>query len=281
MGFFGLCGKDPLVDALRSTFGANPVRVPEKRVQPLCAIAVRDRKTAFRGALAPLLTAGQNFTVPESARAQSTMADLSRKRSTSVSISLGLDILGSFLAGFGVPSAGIGAKFAGATEVAFSFSSVNRDWIDDNWLGRALVGQSLDRQTAAARLFTDKPRWDLLVIDSVITSSEFTISVTKSKTDSFSIDIPGIQSVVTSAKVRVDVESKDQRQVSFRGTEALTFAFTTVRLYVDDHGNIQAMPPGGDSVVLSVAPEDTVPTYGLDHIQLSRTPAMVEWDEVG
>lgn len=281
MSFLGLCGNDPLVNTLRSTFGANPVRVPEERIQPLCALAFRDGKAAFRGALAPLLTGGQNFTVPNSARAQSTMADLSEKRSASVSLSLGLDILGGFLAGFGIPSAGIHAKFAGATEVAFSFSSVNRDWVDDNWLGRALVGLSLDRQTVAARLFTDKPRWDLLVIDSVITSSQFTISVTKSNSDSFAIDIPGIQSLVASAKVQVDVESKSQRQVTFRGAKALTFAFTTVRLYVDDHGNIQSMPPGGDLVVLSVAQENTVPTYGLDHIQLSGTPAMVVWDEIG
>jgi hypothetical protein len=207
------------------------------------------------------------------------MADLSGKRSRSVSISIGLEILGSFLAGFGIPSAGINTKFTGATEVAFSFSSVNRDWVDDNWLGLALVGRSLNLQTVAARLFTDQPRWDLLVIDSVITSSQFTISVTKSNTDSFAIDVPGIQSIVTSAHVGVDVESADQRQVSFHGTEALTFAFTAVRLYVDSHGNIQSMPPGGDSVVLSAAPVDMVPTYGLDHIRLSQDPAMVEWDE--
>src|SRR5713101_611181 len=111
MSFFGLCKQDPLLDTLRDTFGANPVRVPEKRILPLCAVAVRGDKTAFRGAFEPLLTGSQKFSLPEWAHASSPMANLSDKRSHSVNLGLGLDILGSFLAGFGVPSAGIENSF--------------------------------------------------------------------------------------------------------------------------------------------------------------------------
>jgi|SRR5215467_910478 len=281
MSFFGLCKQDPLVNTLRDTFGANPVRVPEERIQPLCAVAARGDRTVFRGALEPLLTGSQRFSIPKWARAKSLMADLSNKQSRSVELDLGISILSSFLTGFGIPSIGIESSFKGATEVAFSFSSVHRDWIDDNWLGRALIGRALDLQNSSARLYTQKPRWDLLLIDSVITSNQFTISITKSQADSFALNVPAIQALVGAAKAKVKVKSAGSRRVTFQGPNALTFAFTTVHLFVDSNGVILATPPGGDSTVLSLATENRVPTYGLDHVELSETAAMVQWDEIG
>jgi hypothetical protein len=281
MSFFGLCKQDELINTLRDTFGANPVRVPEKRVQPLCVIATRGDDTAFRGALAPLLTGSPKFSVPKWARASSPIADMSRMKSSSVKLSLGLDILGKFLSGFGVPSAGIETSFSGAKEVAFSFSSIDREWIDDNWLGRALVGRSLDLQNISARLYTQQPVWDLLLIDSIIRSSRFSISVTKSRANSFAINVPAVHALVAEAKAGVEVKSTNKRQLTFHGPDALTFAFTTVRLFVDSTGNILGTPPNSDSVLLAVATGNQVPTYGLDHVELSKTPAMVEWDEIG
>jgi hypothetical protein len=78
----------------------------------------------------------------------------------------------------------------------------------------------------------------------------------------------------------VKVSSADVRQLTFRGPEALTFAFTTVHLFVDDYGVILAAPPGSDSVVLSLVEDNRLPTYGLDHVELCDSPAMVEWDEI-
>jgi hypothetical protein len=118
------------------------------------------------------------------------------------------------------------------------------------------------------------------VIDSIITSSQFTISITKDRAASFAIDMPTIEAIVGSTDAKMKVSSAGMRQLTFRGPEALTFAFTTVHLFVDDNGVILATPPGTDSVVLSLAADDRMLTYGLDHVELCDAPAMVEWDEV-
>jgi hypothetical protein len=281
MAKFGLCKGDPLVETLRKTFGANIVRVPETRVQPMCAVAVRDKKVVFRGDFRPLLAGAPDLTIPDDADAVSQMSSLSGKQSRSVKLGLGLDILGQFLSGFGVPSIGIAAEFEGATEVAFTFQAVQRHWIDVNWLGRALTGKTLDPQQQAAKIYLYKPQWSLLLIDSVIASSDFTINVTKSKGTSFGLDVPVFQTLIANAKAHVTVEQTSSRQLTFRGDEALTFAFTAVQLYVDQYGNILSMLPGGDSVVMSkVAESGGVASYGLDHIELSSEPAWVEWDEI-
>lgn len=270
---------DPLVRALRATFGANVVRVPEKRVKPLAVIAARKGRVALRGTLNPILQGRKKFDIPRSAKATSRMADLRDRQSKNVSIDLGLDIMDNFLAGFGVPTAGINAHLSGATDVAFSFHDVHREWIDVNWLGRALAGRAIDRQNPAASIYFRKPKWQLLVVDSIIVSSDFTIAVTKSKTQSFKLDIPAIQETLGNLSAKVTVDSASGKELTFRGPDRLTFAFTAVHPHIADDGSISALPPGDTSTVLANQAEGTVVTYGLNHVELSDQDAMIEWDE--
>ena len=55
VSILGLCKDDPLVKALREVFGANIIRVPEQRYQPLTVVAAMNDKASFRGALARLI----------------------------------------------------------------------------------------------------------------------------------------------------------------------------------------------------------------------------------
>src|SRR4051794_40580878 len=117
MGFLTLC-QDNLVTTLRDVFHANIVRTPEARIQPLAVVASTKRQSDFRGALLPLLKGRQPIHV---ALQTSRMADVSGKHSRQVSLDLGLQVLEGFLKGFGLPAAGISAKFAGASSVSFVF----------------------------------------------------------------------------------------------------------------------------------------------------------------
>jgi hypothetical protein len=278
MGLFGLCSEDELVRTLRESLGANPVRVPELRIQPLCVVATRKDKVAFRGELGPMLEGSPDVDLPPWAIAESPMVDLSQRRTRSVDANVGLSILENFLSGFGIPAPGIAAQFSGAKSVDFAFRNVSRKWVDNNWLGRALSGRAIDLQNKSARIHLKK--WRLLVIDSIIRSKGITITVTEKREQSFGIDIGVIEELIGELNTDVTVSSETSTNLTISGPTPLTFAFTAVEFHLDEHGNLLSAPPAGDSVALSARSAGHVPTYGLDHIELSERPALIEWDEV-
>lgn len=275
----GLCTGDPLVEALRGTFGANIVRVPEERVQPLCVVAAQGNRTVFRGALSPLLEGSPEVQVPEGARASSRMASMENKESRSVDLGLALEILGGFLQGFNIPSASMGASFTGAKEIAFAFQGVQRNWVDTNWLGRWLSQQALDRANASTGIFFEKPVWTLLIIDSIITSNAFTVVVKKASSSEFGIQIPSIAEVVGSANAKVKVSQSGQRQVTFTGPEPLTFAFSTVVAHLSPDGAIVSLPPDDTSRVLKVIPVGRAEVPPFTQIEILDSPGMIEFEE--
>lgn len=274
-----LCKNDPLVKTLQDVFGANIVRVPEERIRPVVVLASDGKKTSFRGALAPLLVAGAPIDVPV---AESQMANVSGKRSNSVKLGLGLEILGGFLKALQIPSAGIDAQFEGASQVSFQFQDVKRFFVDTGVLGQQLGGRVVDRNNPATSiLFEDD--WTFLVVDSVITSSDFAINVEKSSKAGFALDVPAVQQIVSKANAGVQVQSASGRDLAFKGDKHLTFAFTCVRLFLNADGRITAMPPADDVPAMAAKAHrfgaaEHVVRYTPDRILLTGEPAMVDVD---
>ncbi len=267
MAFFKLCD-DKLVTTLRDVFNANIVRVPEERVRPLAVVASSNGRSDFRGALALLLKDGQPLTVQVQ---NSRVAAVSGKRSRQINLDLGLQILGGFLQGFGIPSAGLAAKFSGASTVSFTFQDVNRAYVDTNELGGALTGRTINQANPAASIFFGDDSWDFLAIDSVITSKDFAINIEQSNDNSFKLDVSGIQQIVSGANVGVTVSSATGTDLTFHGDKELTFAFSCVRLFLKPDGTISSLPP------------DLKPrTLGLDDepqpVLIHDTPGMLSWE---
>lgn len=263
MAFLGLCKDDPLVGTLSEVFGANIVRVPEERIRPLSVVSVCDGRSSFRGELAYLVKDLSPPDLDPSHLNTSRMTDLSGKRSRKVSADLGLQILDGFLRGFGVPSAGIQQKLTGASQVSFSFKNVQRMHADVGWLGHTLSGHAIDKSNAAAAICFGEDGCEFLVIDSVITSSDFSISVDRTEGGDFHLDIPAIQQIVTQAQAGVRVSSASSRELTFQGDKQLAFAFSCVRLCLDDDGKIVAMPRTSIPTACSAIPAagwSTVPT---------------------
>ena len=279
MGFFGLCEGDPVVSTLRDVFGANIVRVPERRIQPLSVVAGRGDKSAFRGKLAELLVGKSPIALTPT---PSPMTSVTGKRSREVNVDFGLDILSSVLKGFNIPSTGVELAFEGATEVSFAFGGVTRQFIDKGELGSALQGKRLDRTQPAAALFFGDDPWELLIIDSAITSDNFTIAVEQTRSTNFKINIGLIQQIVDKADVGVAVSVAADRVLTFKGPEALTFAFTCVPLHLDGQGLISTI--GEDERERQLAAARATSQSGrLAHVVpasvlLNRTPSMIEWD---
>lgn len=215
---------------------------------------------------------------------KSKMAIISGKRSQRVKLKLGLQILEGFLKGFGIPSAGILLKFKGASEVSFSFEDVERKYIDIGFLGKILTNRVIDRQNPAAAIFFEDGVCDFLVIDSVITSSDFSISVDRTKSHDFKIDVPAIQNILGEMSLGVEVSTISGYDLLFKGNKHLAFAFSCVRFNLEQNGKISSMPPADDIVPLSMAYR-SLPSahpkvlYSPDRVLLSEKPALLSWDD--
>jgi hypothetical protein len=153
MALIPLCTGDPLLDTLRETFAATPVRIPETRIQPLSALAATSDNASFRGQLEPLLAGRHGLEVPV---AESPMAALAGKRSRSIRWSVGLKILDGFLQGLGLPGGSLAANMRGAERVSYSFANLLRRFVDLNQLGQALSGRRIRRTNPAAAIFFDQ-----------------------------------------------------------------------------------------------------------------------------
>lgn len=273
MAILGLCGDDPVVTTLREAFGANIVRVPEERYRPLTVLSAHDQAVAFRGALAPLI-AGDPPAFPAAAASQ--LADVAGKKTKSVNLKLGLQILGGLLQGLGAGAAGLDAKFQGVRQVSYGFRDVQRLWQDLNAIGRLLEGRAIDRKNSAAAIFFGPDAYSMLVIDSVITSTSFSLSAEGASDAGFSFDVPGIAQAIGASAAGVSVSSATGKDLTFAGSKQLAFAFSCVHVEVGKGGKLGALLPDDATRGVDLFARPVGGTRGPGRVLLSGGPAMLD-----
>ncbi len=277
MSLIRLCREDPLVSLVYELFGANIVRVPDARVRPLTVVVHRDGRSFFRGALLPLLTDSRPLGVPPE---ETELTDISGRRSRRVALDLGLHILRGFLKGFGVPAAELTAGIEGAAHIQFAFPDVRRLALDVNALGWAIAGRCIDRANPAAAILFEHPRYDLLLIDSVLISRYITIVLTGARGQRLNVDVSALQHLLAELGGHVNASNAGEIEMTLESPHALTFAFSCVRLFFTDEGLISIMPP--DHSRRTLGPADLAPPLvarpSPDRIQLSPGPGLVLWD---
>lgn len=136
--------KDPLLDIFLQRYQLNLLSVPRAGAK-VGELYVHDGKRAGSpGQLASFLA--QPFVMPPLQRGEA-MAALQGMASNSVSIDVGVGLLGSFLSGFGVavPVGDVKAKWQakGASQVRFRMGAAVRDSVDPGKFGVALIGNTL------------------------------------------------------------------------------------------------------------------------------------------
>lgn len=277
MAVFQLCNRDPLVSLLHDIFGANIVRVPDSRVRPLAVITHCDRRSIFRGKLAPLLEGEEPLEIDITT---SYVANISGRRSRRVNLDLGIYILKGFLSGLGIPSAGIASVIQGAAAFTFAFPTVQRSSVDINILGRILTGRSIDRDNPAASVYFADPGAELLIIDSVLTSRSIAVHVSSARRRELALDVEGLHQLVAGSGGRAAVAVGEQGELTFESDRDLAFAFSCVRMFIDDEGCITALPPDLRVRTLGSTPALNIPRvrYSPDRVLLSDEPGLLMWD---
>lgn len=272
MAFIQLCDRDPLLTMLHDFFGANTVRVPDGRIQPLSVIAHIENQSFFRGALEPLLVGEQPIAITP---VTSPVADLSGQRSRRVAVDLGLFLLRGILAGMGIPSTGLSSKLEGVSHLSFSFPGVQRSALDINRFGQALAGRQLNRTNPAGEIFFGDNPHQLLIIDSILTSNRISINLGAKEENKLQVDVPGIQQLVANSGSNVSFSDAPDYQLTFESTRDLTFAFSCIRTQYDADGVIQALQPDLRARTLSGDTSTVLEREPVSHVLIGGGPGLL------
>lgn len=269
---------DPILNLLHSVLNANLARVPDGRLAPLTVLELSPgKRLKLRTALPHILSFPTEVELNERLFETKPLASISGEKSTSTDAALGLKILNGFLQGFGVSLPNLNLHFKDATKVSFSFESVKTTWIDNGLLGEFLTNQTINKNNPMTAGFFANPPSKLLVVDSIITSANFSMYVEESTRDEFEIDIAALKKELGQAKTKLEAIESGKRTVTFKGPKPLPFAYTCIRLELDGQGKIVAMPPFKPGVRTVGFESVSAPVF--EKFQISGDLALLDLDD--
>lgn len=219
---------DPYLNYLKN-FGYCIVRLPKADVKPLQIYARKGEMLERLGPLPALLQAGNNIPLP-SISENTVAADISGRRTSDLSIGLGILILEGVLSAMGASSFDLRTKYRQAATITFAFHDILEDKIDlidlDQYLGDADINpfsyygtQLLD----AGRVY---------VTTATIKSRKFTVEAKKSDGTTLDLSIPVIQNIV-GGNVKVSGQTEVSSKLTYEGSTPLVFGFKAVQLFYD------------------------------------------------
>lgn len=248
------CRSDPLLDWIRDTYLAHPVRVPSKRVEPLVAFSRTDGKYGHLGEMARFLVEPAKSQLRALEPETGLVPDVARHRSRDVDVGVGLDILGGLLTGMGLPVVpiGVSTEMKRHTSLSFFFTEAEQAWIDPSALGEVLTGPVLqvDNSALAPALRNRKPD-ALFLIDSVFLSRSFGVSAKRDRSAAAKLDLEAVDAALASANANVKVARHDEDALLFEHDSPLAFAFTCLRVALNEHDGITSISPYHDPVELA------------------------------
>lgn len=278
MAFFRICPKDGVLSVIRENFDATPLKVPSTIEQPLFVFAYDGQRAMPRGHLKYLLKGSKSLSIQPDV---SPVTDVAGKRTRTIDTKFGMQILQGFLKGLGLGApAPIEASFKGVKEVSFSFSNIERRFLDVLKLGDKLKDKEVDLENPAVNMFFDGDH-QLLMINNVFASNGFTIHVERTKDTDVKVDIPLINEAIAEANAGLKVSSFNETDITFEGNAFLTFAFSCVELHLDPKtGKIIAIGKSVNHLPVhsTKSPEEVKQEVIPETTQLTETPKMLSWD---
>ena len=231
MGLARYCRSDPLLDFIRDTYGAVPLRMPDARWAPFALFELSGRNVRYLGSA---IDVGRDAEPPAVTR--TALAGLESHRSSQVSWDHAVEIASPFLAtlvGLPLPDLEIGLSNAvdRKAQVCLSLGRAVRRAVTVLALARWLDEGHLQLPTTlglAGRVF---------VVDSVLYSREFTTVVDRSADTDLTSRIAA--SLVGSVDPKLVLRSSSK--VTVRGRGDTPFAFTCVELDRGPDGVITGM----------------------------------------
>jgi len=219
---------DPAITYLKSV-GYSVVRLPRPDLRPLQIFGDDGRDLAPLGELASLFKPRDGVALPSIAADRPGPA-ISGENASTLSVGIGIGILGTALAAMGAGKLDLKAAYNSASTVTFEFLSTTVDRAEIVAIDKYLGGSDVDPDARGTMLMLDAN--DVYVTTAVIKATELTITARTSGGTEASLDVPAIEHVVE-GKVEVKADSKTSGRITYTGKLPLAFGFQAIRLYYD------------------------------------------------
>ncbi len=266
---------DQSITFLRS-FGYSVFRVPRPSAQPL-ELLHRDGKDLTRlGSVLDLITAGP-VPLPTVHRDDRPGVDIEGTETSKINVSIGLNILASFIGALGGGNLGLQAGFNRATTMTFKYTAVTEDSIDVLALERFIkVGRVSDQVPSGTvdKLIDD----EVYAITSVLKTKKLVVVARADKGQTIQLDVPVLQQAV-GGNLKVGIENGITSAVGFEGAVPIPFAFQAVQLVFDDSGEFLTTEqlPAGDAAARALRSETN--THGGNRVFLKGAGAFMRMAE--
>ena len=227
-----LCN-DPAITFLKA-YGYSVLRLPRRDFSPLQILASQGKDLIPLGDLGTVMISKENFPLPQ-VKANVSAATINGKRSSDMSVGVGLNVLGGVIGAMGGSNLGLDVSYNSASSVAFEFADVLMDSVEIAKLDQYLA--TADVNPASKHVGTLLDADEIYVITAIIKSAKFTISAEDKKGAKVAVDVPTIQGVV-GGKVKVDVANAATGRVSYTDNSTppnpLVFGFQAIRLFYEN-----------------------------------------------
>jgi hypothetical protein len=274
MAFHTLCGSDPFLDFIRNTYDAIPLRVPDKRIQPLSLFLTIGKRVRIVGDLAQLQPA--EWVAPPFHSAD--LAAVSHQSTNSLSWSVVTDLLGPILTQMLTAAqiditASLRAARARNDRVRLVLGGTKRSFVDPIVCALALQNSPVKLPQIFGSEIGDSSSKPLYITDSILTAKHISISSDDDANGEFA------------AKLESDLVGKLSPKAMLRRKSGLTitanepfpFAFTCLQLTVNETHEVNGVQVHGSSKFLGAteAGAMTPPSHSI----LGEPDQMVRFDD--
>ncbi len=266
MSFYSICKSDPVLDFIRDTYDATPLKIPDTRIKPLTLFTTVKRRFRYIGPIKDIAAdKAWKKLRPESQK----LSDISKVESRKLSWSIAIDLLSPFLAQSLTPSLTdtmTSLKAFRSTSVCVSIKGVRRHFIAPSRVANLL-------KSAPINLRTIDSSGTLHLVDSILVARKITLNM----------NCPSAVEVATklenalSGKFSTDAILRSQSCVSIAGNKFVPFAFTCFQLQIDESGRasrIEFPSSGGPQIGATPMGVDLPPT----HVMLGEPNEFVKID---
>jgi hypothetical protein len=237
-----------------NSLGYNVVRLPRKGIDPLDVLG-RERGSLERlGRLDQLWTSKKP--VPQSSAPQPA-AHINGQSTGEISATLGLKLLGGVLKAIGATVPELSFAYNKARSLQFTFGDVTSRSIVPLEVGEFLSEGDIHSTNPFVEHYFHDDGTDAFVIIEILESNEITVSAKDDQGGQISANIPTIRDVV-GANVSVSAKTATSTEITYKGTESVTFGFKVFAIAFDGRWRITgvaakpglAFAPGSEPVML-------------------------------
>ena len=270
MPFTSICKSDPIMDFLRSTYDAIPMRIPDSRIQVFTIFTAEDKKVRYLGDLKQL----PGDTRWSSLRTDETdLPDVSKNTSSRVSLSVLLDLLGPFVSAMtGVPQLNLPVALDGSRHrdvgARITLTRSKRTFVQPLAFAAAFTGSPAKFPKELNLDSGSEQEYPLFIVDSVLSAKEITLTMDGDSSGEIGLRLEE----EIAGKTSTDYVIRSKSRLVITGKKRAPFAFTCLQLDTNKKKEITGLrlarkvPRLGATGVQTNAPAEHMGLGGPDEL---------------